>query len=269
MVVYSGTDVLTMGLSYIGHNPNSRAGRKTKLKRFREGYGSRPQVYAQIWLDLQSTDNPEARINPKKDLFFYFMMGIHFLKTYKTRGNLAGTFHVHEDTASSWAWYFVRKIRALKGEKVRLNSFLSESLFFAHISPLDFKIKWPDRWDDEHATADDLPVFVLSVDGTHCKVHEQKHPTKAKDPSWYSFKHKSAGVNYEVGLSVYENKCIWMHGPFKASKHDMTIFRKKLLKKIPRGKRVIGDNGYRGESDIVSTPNSHDPDVLRKFKVSF
>ena len=35
---------------------------------------------------------------------------------------------------------------------------------------------------------------------------------------------------------------------------------------IPAGKRVIADNGYRGEKAIISTPNSHDPPELQKFK---
>jgi len=30
--------------------------------------------------------------------------------------------------------------------------------------------------------------------------------------------------------------------------------------------KVIGDNGYRGERGVVSTPNAHDPEELRKFK---
>ena len=29
---------------------------------------------------------------------------------------------------------------------------------------------------------------------------------------------------------------------------------------------MIADNGYKGEALVVSTLNSHDPKVLRKFK---
>lgn len=60
---------------------------------------------------------------------------------------------------------------------------------------------------------------------------------------------------------------MWMNGPFKASRHDITIFRRAGLKDmIPPGHRVIADNGYKGEAIVVSTPNSHEPSVLRKFK---
>jgi hypothetical protein len=38
------------------------------------------------------------------------------------------------------------------------------------------------------------------------------------------------------------------------------------MAKIPAGKKVIGDKGYRGEKAIISTPNSHDPEDVRHFK---
>jgi hypothetical protein len=44
-----------------------------------------------------------------------------------------------------------------------------------------------------------------------------------------------------------------------------TIFRDKLMAKIPAGKRVIADKGYRGEPAIISTPNPHDPPDVRHF----
>ena len=60
---------------------------------------------------------------------------------------------------------------------------------------------------------------------------------------------------------------MWMNGPFKASRHDITIFRRAGLKDmIPPGHRVIADNGYKGEAIVVSKPNSNDPGELKKFK---
>jgi hypothetical protein len=34
---------------------------------------------------------------------------------------------------------------------------------------------------------------------------------------------------------------------------------------FPVGKLVLGDKGYRGEPEIISTPNSHDPVKPREF----
>jgi hypothetical protein len=58
-----------------------------------------------------------------------------------------------------------------------------------------------------------------------------------------------------------------MNGPFPAGDHDINVFGNKGLKaKIPTGKKVIGDNGYRGEDAIISMPNAHDPAEIQKFK---
>ena len=102
----------------------------------------------------------------------------------------------------------------------------------------------------------------------HCRVAEPKHPTQSKNPKYYSHKFKQAGLGYELGVSVFLNRLVWMNGPFPAADHDIKVFREKGLKDmIPIGKKIIGDNGYRGENDIISTPNNaHDPVELRKFK---
>jgi len=107
------------------------------------------------------------------------------------------------------------------------------------------------------------------VDGVHCQINEPQHPTLSKNPKYYSHKFHQAGLNYELGLSIFENKLVWLKGPSGSGKPDITFFRKKgLKKKITKGKgmKVIGDNGYRGERGVVSTPNAHDPEELRKFK---
>jgi DDE superfamily endonuclease len=128
---------------------------------------------------------------------------------------------------------------------------------------------WPSRWTPGHPdfVNDDVPVFLLTVDGVHCRVQEPQHETKSKDPSYYSHKFKQSGVNYELGISVFDNALVWMNGPFKASRHDITIFRRAGLQlQIPEGHRIIGDRGYAGEPAQISTPNAHDPVELRRFK---
>lgn len=100
----------------------------------------------------------------------------------------------------------------------------------------------------------------------HCRVNEPIHPVLGKNPKFYSHKFKQAALLYELACSIYENKLVWMRGPFKASRHDITQFRSELLAKIPVGKKGVGDNGYRGEPNALSTPNLQDPPELRKFK---
>lgn len=130
-----------------------------------------------------------------------------------------------------------------------------------------FQITWPENWLPENANNQHVPKFLLTVDGVHCRIDEPTDPNVGKNPEFYSHKFKQAALNYELGISVYDNKLVWMNGPFPASKHDITIFRAGGLKeKIPDGKLVIGDNGYRGEPYIISTPNSHDREDVRRLK---
>jgi len=105
----------------------------------------------------------------------------------------------------------------------------------------------------------------MSVDGVHCRVNEPSNPRYSKNPEFYSHKFKHSALDYEIGLSIFENKVVWINGPFPASMHDITVFRSKLKSMIPDGKKVIADNGYNGEQ-CISAPNSHDPPELRKFK---
>ena len=85
---------------------------------------------------------------------------------------------------------------------------------------------------------------MLTVDGIHCRIEEPQHPTKSQDRSYYSHKFKTAAVDYEIGLSVYDNRFVWMNGPMRASRHDVTVFRRAGLQAmIPHGHRIIGDNG--------------------------
>ena len=46
---------------------------------------------------------------------------------------------------------------------------------------------------------------------------------------------------------MFENKLVWMNGPFNASRNDITIYCQAGLHNIiPEGHRVIADRGYMG-----------------------
>jgi hypothetical protein len=127
---------------------------------------------------------------------------------------------------------------------------------------------WPERWTpgNQSVDDDDNPTSIITVDGVHCRVNEPKHPTLSKNPQYYSHKFNQAGVDYELGLSVFENCLVWMNGPFPAAESDIRVLRKGLKDKIPAGKKIIADKGYRGEKAIINTPNSQDHPEVRKFQ---
>ena len=73
-------------------------------------------------------------------------------------------------------------------------------------------------------------------------------------------------VKYEIALSVFEPGCVWISGPHRGGKHDLTIFKQGLAKKIKNGKRVIADGGYKSKNSVLSTPNYDDSKELANFK---
>jgi hypothetical protein len=71
---------------------------------------------------------------------------------------------------------------------------------------------------------------------------------------------------YELGIAIHSNRLVWVNGPFPAGQNDITIYRKPngLKSKIPANKRVIADEGYKGEAQI-STRNPFDSRAVKKF----
>jgi hypothetical protein len=108
-------------------------------------------------------------------------------------------------------------------------------------------------------------TFILSVDGVHCKIMEPRTDPGAK---WYSVKSNGAGLAYELAIAINHNQLCWINGPFPAGTNDMSIFKKAdgLRSLMPRGKRVIADEGYVGEPWMLSTRNPLDSTPVKDFK---
>ena len=67
----------------------------------------------------------------------------------------------------------------------------------------------------------------------------------SKNKKYYSHKFHSAGFNYEIGLLIFEQKVLWMNGPFVASTPNITIYCTGGLKAaMPANKIIVADNGY-------------------------
>jgi len=168
-------------------------------------------------------------------------MAVHFLKRYPTQYELGNRFHVSRDTIHNHCFYYVELIRGLKKKK----------------------IGWP---SDNFGNL----IWVMSVDGVHFRTQEPTHPTLPKDKAYFSFKHKCAGFNYEVGVALHESRCVWLRGPYMAGTYnDIKIFKEKGLRKKLRKykKKVICDAGYRGYPKYISIANSRDSEEVRQFKI--
>lgn len=241
VMVLTADEIMKHGLKLVKYTRRRIKRAKTirNIERFKGHFGSQPVVVAQIWEDLQTTQVVEARVPPVDLHLDHFLMAMHHLKRYPTELEREPLFDIDHHKGRDWVWFYVEKIQQLKKEK----------------------IVWP---------ADDFgpDIWVLTVDGTHCMIQEPAHPIWSQDRMYFSHKYGKAGVNYELGIALYESKLIWMNGPFRAGESDNRIFKRYGLKaKLnATGKRGIGDGGYTGHPKLLSTPNYHDSEAVKLFK---
>jgi len=115
--------------------------------------------------------------------------------------------------------------------------------------------------NNEHQDDD---AFIITVDGTHCRINKRRTQPIAQ---WYSNKYIKAGLAYELAIAIHSNNLVWINGPFPAVQNNLQIWRKEggLKGKIPANKRVIADKGYQGEPQI-SRQNPNDTQEVKEFK---
>ena len=123
------------------------------------------------------------------------------------------------------------------------------------------------KWLFEHRQANDGGhVFIISVDGVHCPINE---PRKKPSAKWYLHKFNNLGLAYEIAVSVYSSKVVWVRGPFSAGTSDLSIFKrlvKGLKYKMPFGTKAIADRAYTSESVCATRNDEFDDPRVRKFK---
>ena len=234
-----------------------RVGLKKNISRFRSHYVCHPRVYADLFVRLQTTEIVDAQLDCSKlgleKTLNYFFMSIYILAQYPTEEHAESvfSFYVCDRTFRHHGWEFIKKFSCLHSEV----------------------IVWPGWWGNPDDPGGQETRFIISVDGTHCMIEEPTFDTFDEQRKFYSHKFKSAGLDYEVALSIFEPKCVWIAGPYPAGTNDITVFRKKLKKKILDSRairgvqyRAVGDRGYRGEQEVLSVPSSQDTKEVREFK---
>ena len=108
----------------------------------------------------------------------------------------------------------------------------------------------------------------MTVDGTSSIINEPTHPEFSQDEKAFSKKKNHAGYTYELGISLFKPKLIWMNGAFKSGANDKTNFVQEGLKEKLRlvGKKALGDKIYNGHNNEVSTFNAFDSDRIKSLK---
>jgi hypothetical protein len=242
----SPADVLARGISYLGtHRPRQQS---AQIELFREHYGTSHVVLANIWKDLTETLIEDARLDEKEKTekgLKMFLIASFFLFTYpKNRGLIQSRFNVCKTyCGGKKLWHWVSKIAALKARK----------------------IYWDPVLDDPNSE-----TFVITIDGTDKKMWEPtSHPRYNVDKGVFSKKFAHAAQTFEIGLSIYRNKIVWISGPHRAGKGDLVIFREGLKYMIANGKLAIVDLGYQSsepDEQMLSVPSHLDSKELYNFK---
>jgi hypothetical protein len=226
-------DILSLGLTLVGFSAfRQQVSYAKNIRRFRAFYGVSPRALKALYADL-------FNLIPDIDATVFFTT-INWLKLYDTEHVLSGRWGLNEETIRLRIRDYVARIQDLK----------------------EIKVQWGEFDNDE--------VFIISVDGVHCRIQEVRKDPGAK---WYSHKFHAAAVGYELGIAIRSNRLVWIKGPFPASNHDVTVFRSPdapengLKSMIPDGKRAVGDSGYRGEpAKIAVTRDGDSGEVKASFK---
>ncbi len=232
-------EFMAIGLEAAGYKRWGRCKPKTNLRNFRAHYGCCPKSCENMWMDLQLSPNQECRIEPNANPKL-LLLGIRFLWRYETEKELCSRFDMSEPTVRKWKSLYARKIQLL------------------------LKPKTDAAWAE--LEQEDV-INVVTLDGTHAPQQEPR-PWSTK---WSSHKlGKSAGLNYEVGLSLRKPQLAWVYGPTPPGEcNDLGVFRQKLkgemAAKLP-GKKAFADSIYSPETEFISTRNKFDTWQVAELK---
>lgn len=90
--------------------------------------------------------------------------------------------------------------------------------------------------------------LFISIDGTDCRIKEPIPFSK----KWFSHKFKSAGLRYEVGVSIKLGHIVWVNGPFPCGSYpDGNSFNNGIKQYLDINENVISDKGYSSSACVT------------------
>jgi len=244
LIVLTANEVLKVGLELVHTNERIHKVKgdpwtpKTNHKRFKGHCGTSHVVVSSLWGDLQTTNFVPPDVPPQGECIESPLESLNFIYRYKRETEREAVFDKSRKTLRKWCLHYLKRIQALKSQKI----------IFPEFNAAD--------------------VWIMTVDGTHCKVNEPSHPECSMDEKCFSHKHKNSGMSYELGIHLFESKLIWMNGPFPAGRNDNGNFSQGGLKAklISIQKKALGDKGHNGHPEACSTYNAFDDAAVKKFK---
>lgn len=84
----------------------------------------------------------------------------------------------------------------------------------------------------------------MPIDGVDFAVNEPQPFSK----KWYLHKFKSAGLRYEIGVSIATGNILWASRPFYCGSHtDLCIFRQDIQPRLVEHERFDCDQRYQDD----------------------
>jgi hypothetical protein len=247
--IVTDAEMTSLGLLTVHYDEEQlwRCGDKTNQYRFKITFGVTPITMLTIYEDLQTSTAEDTNTNPPRSMCLKgsktnlkcLLRTVYYLRKYPTEDDIDRVLKMNKGWARTNIWDLIEKIQYLKFKKI--------------------------TWPDDLASED---IWIMTVDGTHVWMYEPGHPEFSQDSEYSSHKFNKAGINYELGIAIASGKLIWMKGPYKAGKNDLQIFTGAGLKArlLQLKKKAIGDGGYSGHQEAISSPNTHDSCQVKLFK---
>jgi hypothetical protein len=228
------------GLAIARFSPEQigRFSNETNRQHCIDHFGASPRVCCVIYNDLQLTDIEAAKLTGSESNLTWFLKSMYFLRKYPKESQLVSILQLSIRWGRDPLWAIVERIQALKASK----------------------IVWPENIAD---------IWVGTIDGVDSSTMEHTHEEFTYDTEAYGHKSHGASYSYELVVSLSESRCIWMSGPHKSGEtNDAGRFRDHGLKEKLEacGRKVIGDRGYGGYPELISTYNAFDSPPVMKFK---
>lgn len=121
-----------------------------------------------------------------------------------------------------------------------------------HYLKLHSKVKCENRLKNSNGN------MHVTLDGTGCRIREPMPFSK----KWYSHKFKSAGVRYEIGISIVEAEVVWASGGVPCGERPDIKLAKELYLHFAKNGVTLADKGYKLAGKFKQPSNSREKRLL-------
>ncbi len=117
------------------------------------------------------------------------------------------------------------------------------------------------KWDNRLKNSENLKMR-FSLDGTDFKI-EEPQPFNTK---WYSHKFNSAGIRYEIGISIVEGEIVWASGGLPAGEWTDLKIALDLYVNVAENEITLADKGYNQKKYFKNPCNRMEKKILARHE---